>query len=75
MTDRTLSFSYTRRIDRPSFQQLFPFTDYSDSLNLSRGNPDLRPQFTSSFEMAYRMNYSSHQYVPGFCLLQEHRSI
>jgi outer membrane receptor protein involved in Fe transport len=56
---QTLSFSYTRRIDRPSFQQLFPFTDYSDSLNLSRGNPNLGPQFTSSYELAYALNYST----------------
>ena len=56
---QTLSFSYTRRIDRPSFQQLFPFTDYSDSLNLSRGNPNLGPQFTSSYELAYALNYQA----------------
>jgi hypothetical protein len=36
---------------------LFPFTDYSDSLNLSRGNPNLKPQFTNSFEMAYSHPY------------------
>ena len=58
LTDnQNLSGSYTRRIDRPSFMQLFPFTDYSDSLNLSRGNPALRPQFTSSFEISYQLNY------------------
>jgi outer membrane receptor protein involved in Fe transport len=55
--NQNLSGSYTRRIDRPSFQQLFPFTDYSDSLNLSRGNPGLKPQFTSSFEISYQLNY------------------
>lgn len=58
LTDnQDLSASFTRRIDRPSFQQLFPFTDYSDSLNLSRGNPNLKPQFTESFEVAYQVNY------------------
>lgn len=55
--NQDLSASFTRRIDRPSFQQLFPFTDYSDSLNLSRGNPDLKPQFTNSFEVSYQLNY------------------
>jgi len=55
--NENFSASYTRRIDRPSFQQLFPFTDYSDSLNLSRGNPALKPQFTSSFEISYQVNY------------------
>ena len=55
--NQNFTFSYTRRIDRPSFNQLFPFTDYSDSLNLTRGNPALKPQFTNSFELAYNINY------------------
>lgn len=58
--DQDLSLNYTRRIDRPSFFQLFPFTDYSDSLNLSRGNPDLKPQFTNSLELAYQKTYAGN---------------
>lgn len=58
--DQDLSLNYTRRIDRPSFFQLFPFTDYSDSLNLSRGNPALQPQFTNSFELAYSKTYAGN---------------
>ncbi|MEO6915514.1 MAG: outer membrane beta-barrel protein, partial [Chitinophagaceae bacterium] len=46
--DQELQLNYSRRINRPNFFQLFPFTDYSDSLNLSRGNPALTPEFTSS---------------------------
>jgi outer membrane receptor protein involved in Fe transport len=57
--NQSISFSFTRRIDRPTFNQLFPFTDYSDSLNLSRGNPALKPQFTNSFELAYDINYGT----------------
>src|ERR1035438_9361457 len=53
------TLNYTRRIDRPSFFQLFPFTDYSDSSNISRGNPNLKPQFTNSFELAYQKNFSN----------------
>lgn len=48
-----LQFNYSRRINRPNFFQLFPFTDYSDSLNISRGNPVLKPEFTNSVELAY----------------------
>ena len=58
--DQDLSLNYTRRIDRPNFFQLFPFTDYSDSLNLSRGNPDLKPQFTNSLELAYSKTYAGN---------------
>jgi outer membrane receptor protein involved in Fe transport len=52
--NQELQLNYTRRINRPNFFQLFPFTDYSDSLNLSRGNPDLRPEFTNSIEVSYQ---------------------
>jgi outer membrane receptor protein involved in Fe transport len=57
--DQDITLNYTRRIDRPSFFQLFPFTDYSDSSNISRGNPNLKPQFTNSFELAYQKNFSN----------------
>ncbi|MCB0572663.1 MAG: outer membrane beta-barrel protein [Phaeodactylibacter sp.] len=53
-----IQLSYTRRINRPNFFQLMPFTDFSDSLNLRRGNPDLLPEFTNSFEMSYQNFFS-----------------
>ncbi|PWT74012.1 MAG: TonB-dependent receptor [Bacteroidetes bacterium] len=55
-----LQLNYTRRIDRPGFFQLFPYTDYSDSLNLSRGNPNLKPQFTNSFELSYQKTFKGN---------------
>jgi ferric enterobactin receptor len=48
-----LQVSYTRRITRPNFFQLIPYTDYTDSLNITRGNPNLLPQFTNSMEFSY----------------------
>jgi outer membrane receptor protein involved in Fe transport len=48
-----VQFSYTRRINRPNFFQLIPYIDYSYSLNITRGNPNLVPEFTSSFELSY----------------------
>ncbi|MHB8578752.1 MAG: TonB-dependent receptor [Ignavibacteriaceae bacterium] len=45
--------SYTRRVDRPKPWNLNPFINYSDSLNLSKGNPNLMPQYTDSYEMGY----------------------
>jgi len=55
--NQELQFNYSRRINRPNFFQLFPFTDYSDSLNLSRGNPDLKPEFTNSLELSYQKTF------------------
>ena len=55
--ERSLQLSYSRRIDRPTFFQLMPFIDYSDSLNLQQGNPDLLPQFTNTFELSFDQNF------------------
>lgn len=51
--DQELQLSATRKISRPTFFQLIPYTDYSDTLNITRGNPGLVPQFTESFELTY----------------------
>ena len=53
-----LQLNLSRRVNRPNFWQLFPYTDYSDSLNLSRGNPDLTPEFTYSSELAYQKTFN-----------------
>ena len=60
-----LQFSYTRRINRPNFFQLIPYTDYTDSLNITRGNPDLVPEFTSSFEMSYSKTFKGGNSLLG----------
>ncbi|MBK5270514.1 MAG: TonB-dependent receptor, partial [Bacteroidia bacterium] len=52
-----LQFSVTRRINRPNFFQLIPFVDYTDNLNISKGNPDLKPEFTQSYEMSYSKTF------------------
>jgi outer membrane receptor protein involved in Fe transport len=51
--DQELQLSATRKIQRPGFFQLIPYTNYSDTLNITRGNPQLLPQFTESFELTY----------------------
>ncbi len=53
-----LQASYSRRINRPSFFQLIPYTDYSDSLNLSRGNADLEPEFSNSLELSFQRSFN-----------------
>jgi len=48
-----IQMSVTRRVNRPNFFQLIPFMDYSDSLNITRGNANLVPEFTTSGELSY----------------------
>jgi len=46
--------SYSRRINRPSFWQLNPFSTLSGGLNVQiQGNPDLDPAFTNSLELGF----------------------
>lgn len=59
--DQELQLNYTRKINRPNFFQLYPFTDYSDSLNISRGNPDLNPEFTNSIELSYQKTFKKNK--------------
>lgn len=56
--NQELQLSATRKINRPGFFQLIPYTDYSDTLNITRGNPDLVPEFTYSFEMSYMKTFA-----------------
>ncbi|MEO6706950.1 MAG: outer membrane beta-barrel family protein, partial [Ginsengibacter sp.] len=51
-----LQLNYSRKINRPNFFQLIPYYDYSDSLNISRGNPALLPEFTNLVELSYQLN-------------------
>lgn len=46
-----LNATYSRRIDRPSYQDLNPFEFKLDELTYMKGNPRLRPQFTNSWEL------------------------
>lgn len=49
----TLQLSYSRRLSRPRFRHLLPFSSYSDSRNFWSGNPDLNPEYTNSFELGF----------------------
>ncbi|OYU54730.1 MAG: hypothetical protein CFE25_12015 [Chitinophagaceae bacterium BSSC1] len=43
---------YSKRVDRPSYQQQNPFVEYLDSLTYSRGNPLLKPENTNSYKVS-----------------------
>jgi outer membrane receptor protein involved in Fe transport len=63
--NQQLQVSYSRRINRPNFFQLIPFIDYSDKLNITKGNAGLVPEFTQSLEMSYLKTFSGNNTLLG----------
>ncbi len=51
--DNELSFSYSRRLDRPNYQDLNPFRYYVDPLTYRVGNTRLNPQYTHNLEISH----------------------
>ncbi len=45
--------SYSRRIQRPSYDDLNPFEFYLDRYTKAGGNPYLRPQYSNNFELTH----------------------
>lgn len=50
------SFSYSRRINRPSMGNLNPFRWYSNPYSYSSGNPLLTPAYINNWELGYTFN-------------------
>lgn len=53
-----INFSYSRRIDRPQYDNLNPFVFHLDPYTYQKGNPYLKPQYTNNFEFGYTYNKS-----------------
>lgn len=55
-----LQASYSRRLNRPRANDLEPFTSFMDQYNVRTGNPDLKPEYTGSYDLTIlkRLNKS-----------------
>jgi outer membrane receptor protein involved in Fe transport len=49
----TVGLTYSRRIDRPSYQDLNPFENKIDQLTYEKGNAFLRPQYADNVELSH----------------------
>ena len=65
---RQLKASYSKRVERPRTFQLNPFGRVEDPLNVFRGNPFLKPEYTHSFEAGFQQsgNLGTLQVTPFF---------
>lgn len=77
--DHQLGLSYSRRIDRPGYDNLNPFVNFLDEYTYQKGNPFLNPQFTNSFDLSHTykggitstLNYSYTKDVMTFVTEQD----
>ena len=53
----SFQLSYSRRINRPSYQDLNPFEYKLDELTFRRGDPFLRPEYSHKFQLTHSYNY------------------
>ncbi|MGL6021993.1 MAG: outer membrane beta-barrel protein, partial [Chitinophagaceae bacterium] len=60
-TEQEFQFNYTRRVNRPFFRLTNPYINYLDSLNITQGNPDLKPAFSNYFELNYNQDIVDHR--------------
>ncbi|MGZ8544260.1 MAG: outer membrane beta-barrel family protein, partial [Flavisolibacter sp.] len=51
------SLNYSRRIDRPAYQDLNPFEFKLDEYTFMKGNINLRPQYTNSFGLTHTYKF------------------
>ena len=58
---QVITLSYTRRIQKPSFNILNPYRDYTNSNSYSTGNPFLLPAFSNNFDLSqtYKNNLTT----------------
>ena len=55
-----LRIDYRGTTSQPSISQLLDITDNSDPLNISMGNPGLKPSFTQNFRLFYNNFVQNH---------------
>ncbi|MBF6645978.1 outer membrane beta-barrel family protein [Chryseobacterium indologenes] len=51
--NHSFNMTYSRRINRPNYNQLNPFRIYDNPYSYVEGNPFLKPSYTSNFEFIY----------------------
>jgi iron complex outermembrane recepter protein len=55
-----IQLNVTSRVNRPRGMQINPYRNYSDSTNISYGNPDLGPEYASAYEFNYIKTWDNH---------------
>jgi len=60
-----IQLSYSRRLSRPYFRRLLPFSNFNNPRNNRIGNPNLRPEFTDSYEASFLKYFDKGTLLTG----------
>lgn len=63
---KTLKFSFSKRIQRPSLQFINPFRNTTDFGNIVIGNPVIEPELTDQYEIGYNSNFLGFTFFSTF---------
>lgn len=63
-------YNANRRITRPNYRLLNPFVYYIDPLTSETGNPNLKPQYSTNFEMNHVVK-GSYQFTFGYSVTED----
>ncbi|MEM9990267.1 MAG: TonB-dependent receptor [Bacteroidota bacterium] len=56
--DNSLQLNYSRRINRPNYQDLNPFESRVNELSFEKGNPFLRPEYANKLQLTHTYKYA-----------------
>jgi len=65
-----LGFTFGRRIDRPAYKDMNPFTYPLDNFTLYGGNPFLRPTFSYNTELTFTLN-NNWSFALGYSYIKD----
>lgn len=61
----SLQVGYSRRVRRPGFWDLNPFSSFMNPFSIRMGNPDLNPEFTHSLDLSYLKYWDKASFSGG----------
>ena len=70
-----LQLNYSHRIRRPEDEELNPFPEYQDLMNVRAGNPTLKPEDIHSFEFGYQLKNKSTTFLSTLYYRSRYNSI
>ncbi|PJJ84397.1 TonB-dependent receptor [Mucilaginibacter auburnensis] len=68
-TSQRLNITYTGVNTLPDFTQIQPFTDRSDPIYITTGNPNLKPSFTNTINASYNNYIANSKFTINFTVI------